>query len=118
MLRFIGRGKEFGKESKKMYTQEEIDYVHDTLTDLLISCMRSYRIPIEEPKIGDWCIEISSFRVDHDNCIGKLIKAEPEKGTYVIETVGGKIVTWRNASFAKIPDKYLRSKSLSNGSEP
>lgn len=95
-----------------IYTQEEIDYIHDILTDLLTSCMFSGYIPIEEPQIGDWCIESSRFNkeVDRDCCIGKLIKADKYKGEYTIVTVGGKEVTWHNSEIRKIPNKYLRIK--------
>ncbi|WP_025852817.1 hypothetical protein [Paenibacillus ehimensis] len=95
-----------------MYTQEQIDYVHDVLIDLMVSCMRSGHIPYEEPKIGDWCIELSNNpdESNRDTCIGKLIRVIAD-GEYEIETVGKKIVTWRNAIMSKIPDKYLRTKN-------
>jgi hypothetical protein len=69
--------------------------------------MRSGYIPHVEPNIGDWCIERTSFKVDHDNCVGKLVKVLGEGG-YEIETIGGKIVTWSNAELSKIPSKYIR----------
>lgn len=87
-----------------------MDYLHDTLIDLLISCMRSGHIPIVVPKIGDWCIEWTSLVVDHDHCIGRLTKILAD-GEYEITTIGGKVVTWRNAELAKIPDKYMRNKN-------
>ena len=34
---------------------EEINKIHDTLTDLLCSTMKY--VPYEEPKEGDWCYE-------------------------------------------------------------
>lgn len=98
-----------------MYEQETMDYVHDTLIDLIISCMKSSHIPIEEPEIGDWCIELSS-KNDRDNSVGKLLKKYDEKygkdnvdTVYEIELIGGKVVTWRNAFFSKIPNEYLRN---------
>lgn len=90
-----------------IYTQEQIDYVHDILIDLIISCMRTGHIPFETPEIGDWCMECTSFGVDHDNCVGRLMKVIRD-GEYEIETIGGKIVTWKNAELTKIPSKYLR----------
>lgn len=98
------------------YSQEEIDYIHDILIDLLISCMRSGNIPFEKPEIGDWCIEFSSFKIDHDNCIGRL-KKKLGDGNYEIELIGGKIITWSNAEFKKIPDNYLRIKKHFNRRE-
>lgn len=96
------------KTKQKMFTQKEVDYFHDRLTDLLISCMKSGCIPLDtEPQVGDWVIEVSSFRLDHDKCIGQLLRVLGHD-TYEIELVGGKIVTWRNAEFAKIPGEYLR----------
>lgn len=94
-----------------MYDAKDVDYLHDTLIDLIISCMRSGYIPHEEPSVGDWCIEISHFasKPDNDNCIGKLVKVLDESD-YEISTVGGKVVTWRNAILIKIPDKYMRQK--------
>ncbi|MCA1021575.1 hypothetical protein [Halobacillus litoralis] len=90
------------------YTQEEVDRIHDTLIDLIVSCMRTGEIKRCKPKVGDWCIETSSFRVDNDNCIGKLLHKDGD--SYKIQTVGGKEVNWRNATFSKIPDRYLRIK--------
>lgn len=102
-----------------MYSQEEIDHVHDTFIDLIISCMKTYKIPFEEPKIGDWCIEISQAHFDRDNSVGKLIrKYVDDTGiVYEIERIGGKIVTWRNAEFHKIPSDYLRSREGGNNGE-
>lgn len=70
--------------------------------------MRSGYIPHKEPNIGDWCIERTSFNVDNDNCVGKLIKVLGD-GEYEIKTIGGKVVTWRNAELSKIPSKYVRN---------
>lgn len=92
-----------------VYTQEQIDYVHDILIDLIISCMKSGHMPYQKPEIGDWCMEIGSFKIDHDNSVGRLIKVLGD-GEYEIETISGKVVTWRNAELAKIPNKYLRKK--------
>lgn len=79
------------------------------MIDLIISCMRSGSIPHENPQIGDWCIEISSFTLANkrDYCIGKLVSIT-DQGKYTIETVSKKIVNWENASFIKILDKYIR----------
>ncbi|MEH6431903.1 hypothetical protein V7759_20950 [Bacillus sp. H7(2023)] len=52
---------------------------------------------------------MSSLKVDHDNCIGKLIKIIAD-GEYEIETIGGKVVTWRNAELSKIPSEYMRKR--------
>lgn len=95
-----------------MYSQEEIDKVHDTFIDLIISCMRTQKIPLIEPEIGDWCIEMSSLKKDHDDSIGKLIKTyvDDTGPVYEIEGIGGKIITWRNAMLYKIPSDYLRNK--------
>lgn len=93
------------------YTKEQMDYIHDTLTDLIISCMHSGIIPRQRPMIGDWCIEMSSYKVDHDHCIGKLVEVDRDDDgdtKYVIRTIGDKLVTWHNAELYKIPDKYLR----------
>jgi len=95
------------------YTQKEVDYIHDTLIDLLTTCMFSKYIPVQKPKIGDWCIEASRIdrKKDRDDCIGKLIRVvDEEKGDYTIITIGGKEVTWHNSELRKIPDKYLRNK--------
>ncbi|WP_445506741.1 hypothetical protein [Niallia sp. 03190] len=72
--------------------------------------MRSGNIPHEEPNIGDWCYERTSFN-DHDNRVGRLIKVLGD-GEYEIETIGGKIVTWRNAELSKIPSKYVRNDTV------
>lgn len=96
-----------------MYSKEEMDYTHDTLVDLLISCMRSGKIPFEKPKVGDWCIEISTINVDNnrDCCIGKLISIDGE-GKYTTETVGRKIINWSNAELIKIPSKHIRKNKM------
>ena len=90
-----------------IYTQEQIDYVHDVLVDLIISCMKTGHIPFETPQIGDWCMESTSFKMDHDNCIGRLLKVIGDS-EYEIKTISGKVVVWKNAELTKIPSKYLR----------
>ncbi|MCF8018276.1 MAG: hypothetical protein K9L62_02635 [Vallitaleaceae bacterium] len=95
-------------EEKKTYSQSEIDRVHDTLTDLLVSTFLKYDVR-EEAKVGDWCIEISSLLTNknRDCMIGRLLEIKSE-GEYTTETIGGKVIDWHNAEIYKIPQHLIR----------
>ena len=94
-------------------TKEQVDYIHDVLTDLLCSCMKY--VPYEKPEIGDWCYECSSWGERNRDCrIGKLkmIYTDTE---FLTETVGGKEIHWTNASIKKIPSDLMRG--LNHGAQ-
>lgn len=85
----------------------EIDKVHDTLVDLLCSVMKF--VPYEEPKIGDWCYEMTSFESENRDYRIGVLKAVLNDGEYLTLTVGGKEIHWRNAQLKKIPSDWLRT---------
>ena len=95
-------------ETKKIYSQSEMDRVHDILTDLLVSTFLKSDIR-EEAKVGDWCIEISSLLTNknRDYIIGRLLEIRSE-GEYTTETIGGKVIDWNNAEIYKIPQHLIK----------
>lgn len=87
-------------------TKPEIDRIHDILTDLLCSAMQF--VPYEEPKVGDWCYEMSSRWNQNRDCRIGVLKEVISEDEFVTVTIGGKEIHWTNASITKIPDKLLR----------
>lgn len=87
---------------------EEINKIHDTLTDLLCSTMKY--VPYEEPKEGDWCYEMTSLKNINRDCRIGILKSiiNPVTGEFETVTIGGKVIHWTNAKFKKIPSDLLR----------
>lgn len=106
--------------SERHYKQEvKSSYKEQILTDLLISCMRTPGVVNKEPKVGDYCIEKSTLNINNEyreDCIGELIGYCDPSG-YVIRTLNGKEINWRNAFISRIPDKYLRFRRDTNGNK-
>lgn len=87
-------------------SETELDRIHDILTDLLCSTMLN--VKYEEPKIGDWCFEITSSETENRDCrIGRLVKIIGQ-GEFITVTVGGLEVHWTNAMLKKIPSQWMR----------
>jgi len=95
-----------------IYSQDEINKVHDIYNDLIVSLF--FKLPIEKrlerPLIGDWCIcsERLTVKRNIDDCIGILKSNNESLGEYVIETIGGKEVHWHNTEFKKLPVDFMR----------
>lgn len=88
---------------------EEINRIHDILTDLLCSTMKY--VPYEKPKIGDWCYETSSWPNRNRDCRIGILKEIISVNEFVTVTIGGKEIHWTNATLKKIPDDLLREKN-------
>lgn len=87
---------------------EEINKIHDTLTDLLCSTMKY--VPYEEPKEGDWCYEMTSLKNTNRDCRIGILKniIDPVTGEFETVTIGEKVIHWNNAKLKKIPSDWLR----------
>ena len=87
---------------------EEINKIHDTLTDLLCSTMKY--VPYEEPKEGDWCYEMTSLKNTNRDCRIGILKniIAPVTGEFETVPIGGKVIHWNNAKLKKIPSDWLR----------
>ena len=68
---------------------EEINKIHDTLTDLLCSTMKY--VPYEEPKEGDWCYEMTSLKNTNRDCRIGILKniIDPVTGEFETEVLEG-----------------------------
>ncbi|MCI8417032.1 MAG: hypothetical protein HFI33_05975 [Lachnospiraceae bacterium] len=84
----------------------EIDRVHDILVDLLCSVMQY--VPYEEPEIGDWCYEMTSYKEQNRDCRIGILKEILGQSEFVTVTIGGKEIHWTNAEAKKIPSEWLR----------
>ena len=71
---------------------EEINKIHDTLTDLLCSTMKY--VPYEEPKEGDWCYEMTSLKNTNRDCRIGILKniIDPVTGEFETVTIGGTVI--------------------------
>lgn len=93
-------------------SNEIIDKLHDTYTDLIISLF--FSLPFKKrnitPNIGDWVInsERLSCKRNPDHCIGILKEGNEINGKYKILTVGGCEVSWHNTEFKKLPTEFMR----------
>lgn len=85
----------------------EIDKIHDILTDLLCSAMEY--VPYEEPKIGEWCYEVTSTKEQNRDCRIGVLKEALSDGEYITVTVGGREIHWHNSQFKKIPSDWIRT---------
>lgn len=91
------------------YSKDMIDYVHDTLIDLIIAM--AAKIPYEKPTVGDWCVEMTANEKENDYRVG-ILKTIDGDGEYTILNIGGHETCWHNACIKKIPAKMRRNIDL------
>lgn len=60
------------------------------------------------PQPGDYVIEVSSLVFGAAPSVGILKIRDPKnESRYIIETLGGETVEWKNAKFYKVPDDLM-----------
>lgn len=88
----------------KMINEDMANLAYGIVYQLLLSSIENIKND-DTPKVGDWCIEITTISDKTSNLLG--VVREVTNDGYIIQTVLGQTVTWTNCIMRKIPNQLL-----------
>lgn len=100
-------------EKEFVISQERLEEIAEILFNSAFSVwsagIKTFNISIldelNNPKIGDFVVEITNPFVPRLHALGKLIEVSDDGWAYKIERLDGVIHEWTNAKFVKVADK-------------
>lgn len=91
---------------RKKIDQEIANQSFGIVFQLLLSSLWNIE-KIEEPRVGDWCVELTSIYTRDCNLLG--VVKEINGDSYIIQTILGQFVHWTNCKMVKIPSNLLQT---------